>query len=94
MSVLTQGLLKKHEVFEADLQHHNARCMEIENEGESLIVAENMYSDDIADRCRSLKHKLEMLGQQAELRRAKLTDNSAFLQFMWKSDVVESWIGE
>ena len=35
--------MKKHEVFEADLQHHNARCMEIENEGESLIVGENMY---------------------------------------------------
>ena len=52
------------------------------------------YSEDIADRCRTLKHKLEMLGQQAELRRAKLTDNSAFLQFMWKSDVVESWIGK
>lgn len=67
--------------------------MEIENEGESLIVAENMYSEDIADRCRLLKDKLEMLGTQAELRRAKLRDNSAFLQFMWKSDVVESWIG-
>jgi len=34
-----QGLLKKHEVFEADLQHHNARCMEIENDGEKLIVS-------------------------------------------------------
>jgi len=34
-----QGLLKKHEVFEADLQHHNTRCMEIENDGEKLIVS-------------------------------------------------------
>ena len=26
-------------------------------------------------------------------RKAKLNDNSAFLQFNWKADVVESWIG-
>ncbi|XP_067948494.1 spectrin alpha chain-like isoform X2 [Watersipora subatra] len=91
---VVQGLLKKHEVFEADLQHHNARCMEIENEGESLIVAENMYSDEIASRCGVLKEKLEMLGSQAEQRRAKLTDHSAFLQFMWKCDVVDSWIAD
>ena len=94
VNVFSQGLMKKHEVFEADLQHHNARCMEIENEGENLIVAENMYSEDIAGRCRLLKEKLEMLGTQAEQRRAKLTDHSAFLQFMWKCDVVDSWIGE
>lgn len=67
--------------------------MEIENEGDSLIEAENMYADDIADRCRTLKEKLEQLGTQAEERKSKLVDNSAFLQFMWKTDVVESWIG-
>lgn len=68
--------------------------MEIENEGDSLIEAENMYADDIADRCRTLKEKLEQLGAQAEERKSKLVDNSAFLQFMWKTDVVESWIGK
>lgn len=67
--------------------------MEIENEGETLIVSENMYSDDIADRCRTLKEKLEQLASQAEQRKGRLVDNSAFLQFMWKTDVVESWIG-
>ena len=29
----------------------------------------------------------------ASYRKAKLNDNSAFLQFNWKADVVESWIG-
>ena len=30
----------------------------------------------------------------ASYRKSKLNDNSAFLQFNWKADVVESWIGE
>ena len=29
----------------------------------------------------------------ASYRKSKLNDNSAFLQFNWKADVVESWIG-
>ena len=30
----------------------------------------------------------------ASYRKSKLNDNSAFLQFNWKADVVESWIGK
>ena len=30
----------------------------------------------------------------AARRKAKLMDNSAYLQFMWKADVVESWIAD
>lgn len=30
----------------------------------------------------------------ASYRKSKLNDNSAFLQFNWKADVVESWIGD
>ena len=34
------------------------------------------------------------LGEVANLRKQNLLDNSAYLQFMWKADVVESWIAE
>lgn len=34
------------------------------------------------------------LERAAAQRKAKLDENSAFLQFNWKADVVESWIGE
>ena len=44
-----QVWLKEHEVFEADLLHHDARCMEIENEGESLIVVEIMTKEKLDD---------------------------------------------
>lgn len=30
----------------------------------------------------------------AERRKAHLIENSAFLQFLWKTDVVESWIAD
>lgn len=40
-----------------------------------------------------LNEKLSGLQKQAEIRHHKLQDNSAFLQFNWKADVVESWIG-
>jgi spectrin alpha len=34
------------------------------------------------------------LSTLAAHRKAKLLDNSAYLQFMWKADVVESWIAD
>ena len=40
-----------------------------------------------------LQNKLLELERMASYRKAKLNDNSAFLQFNWKADVVESWIG-
>jgi len=34
------------------------------------------------------------LAELANVRKQNLLDNSAYLQFMWKADVVESWIAE
>ena len=34
------------------------------------------------------------LGELANVRKSQLLDNSAYLQFMWKADVVESWIAD
>jgi len=89
-----QGLLKKHDAFETDLQVHSDRCAEIERDGEKLIGSDNHYADSIAGRCGALKERLEGLGRSAELRKHRLVDNSAFLHFLWKTDVVENWIGE
>lgn len=38
--------------------------------------------------------KLDNLSALAAKRKSKLMDNSAYLQFMWKADVVESWIAD
>jgi spectrin alpha len=87
-----QGLLKKHGAFETDFKVHEDRCSEISKEGDKLIAEGNHNADNIRQRCQLLKEKLEALQQAADHRRAKLVDNSAFLQFIWKTDVVESWI--
>lgn len=89
-----QGLLKKHDAFDTDFQVHNERCREITKDGEKLIADGNHHADNIRRRCDELKSKLEELSETATRRKARLVDNSAFLQFMWKTDVVESWIGK
>lgn len=89
-----QGLLKKHDAFETDFAAHGERCKDICQAGEDLVKAGNHRSDAIAQRCNQLRNKLEQLGALAARRKTRLNDNSAYLQFMWKADVVESWIAD
>ncbi|XP_062606729.1 spectrin alpha chain-like isoform X6 [Saccostrea cucullata] len=89
-----QGLLKKHEVFETDFHIHKERCNEIKKEGEKLIAEGNHNKDSIEQRIKGLQEKLDALNDAAKRRQDGLVDNSAFLQFLWKTDVVESWIAD
>merc|ERR1711963_165574 len=89
-----QGLLKKHDAFETDLSVHNDKVNEINNAGQKLIEARNHNSSNIIQRCDQLRNKMHNLGDLANIRKQNLMDNSAYLQFMWKADVVESWIAD
>lgn len=89
-----QGLLKKHDAFETDFAAHHDRSSDICNQGDTLVANRNHHSDSIAQRCAQLKKKLENLSALAARRKNALLDNSAYLQFMWKADVVESWIAD
>ncbi|XP_068910305.1 spectrin alpha chain isoform X3 [Tenebrio molitor] len=89
-----QGLLKKHDAFETDFQAHRERCKDINDVGKKLVSEGNHHADSINQRCQQLQTKLDHLAALAGRRKAKLIDNSAYLQFMWKADVVESWIAD
>ena len=89
-----QGLLKKHDAFETDFAAHRDRCADISSAGTELVDAGNHHADSITQRCQQLQKKLENLAALAQNRHANLMDNSAYLQFMWKADVVESWIAD
>ncbi|XP_026684497.1 spectrin alpha chain-like [Diaphorina citri] len=89
-----QGLLKKHDAFETDFSVHRDRCADICSAGNKLIEAKNHHADSITQRCQQLQLKLDNLMALATKRKTKLMDNSAYLQFMWKADVVESWIAD
>jgi len=89
-----QGLLKKHEAFESDFQVHRDRCSEIKKEGNNLIQDGNHNSESIGQRIVGMEEKLGELDAAAAQRKSLLADNSAFLQFMWKTDVVDSWIAD
>ncbi len=54
----------------------------------------NHNADQIQQRYKDLQDKLATLETSAHNRKACLIDNSAFLQFIWKTDVVESWIAD
>ncbi|KAJ8038539.1 Spectrin alpha chain, non-erythrocytic 1 [Holothuria leucospilota] len=89
-----QGLQKKHRAFDTDFGVHKDRVADIQQKGDDLIQSGNFNADAIKQRCEEMNNKLEELRKAAERRKAKLDENSAFLQFIWKADVVESWIAE
>ncbi|XP_077987102.1 spectrin alpha chain, non-erythrocytic 1-like isoform X2 [Glandiceps talaboti] len=89
-----QGLLKKHKAFQTDFSVHKERIADIQRAGEKLISEGNHQSEAIAHRLSTLQQKANTLDQAAGYRKGKLEDNSAFLQFIWKADVVESWIAD
>uniref|UniRef100_A0A7N8XI16 Spectrin alpha chain, non-erythrocytic 1 n=1 Tax=Mastacembelus armatus TaxID=205130 RepID=A0A7N8XI16_9TELE len=89
-----QGLLKKHEAFETDFTVHRDRVNDVCANGEELIKKNNHHVDNISAKMSALRGKVSELERAAAQRKAKLDENSAFLQFNWKADVVESWIGE
>ncbi|XP_015281943.1 PREDICTED: spectrin alpha chain, non-erythrocytic 1 [Gekko japonicus] len=89
-----QGLLKKHEAFETDFTVHKDRVNDVCANGEDLIKKNNHHEENITAKMKSLRGKVSDLEKAAAQRKAKLDENSAFLQFNWKADVVESWIGE
>lgn len=57
-------------------------------------MQENHHVENIMAKMKALRGKVSELERAAAQRKAKLDENSAFLQFNWKADVVESWIGE
>ena len=57
------------------------------------IPQNNHHVDNISAKMAALRGKVSELERAAAQRKAKLDENSAFLQFNWKADVVESWIG-
>ncbi|XP_055009555.1 spectrin alpha chain, non-erythrocytic 1 isoform X1 [Boleophthalmus pectinirostris] len=89
-----QGLLKKHEAFETDFTVHRDRVNDVCANGEELVKKNNHHVDNISAKITALRGKVSELERAAAQRKAKLDENSAFLQFNWKADVVESWIGE
>lgn len=89
-----QGLLKKHDSLEADFAVHRERCSDITSAGQQLLTEGNHHREAIEQRLSQLKSRIEALDSSAHRRKNKLLDNSAYLQFMWKADVVESWIAD
>lgn len=74
-----------------------ASCCRASQAAPPLIVVpspqNNHHVHNISAKMAALREKVSELERAAAQRKAKLDENSAFLQFNWKADVVESWIG-
>jgi len=92
--VAVQALQKKQESFGNDFAVQKERCQEILQQGQKLIDQNNHLAVQIAERMKYLQEALKRLETDATRRKERLQDNAALLQFMWKADVVESWINE
>jgi spectrin alpha len=89
-----QGLIKKHDAFDTDFKVHQERLDEICKQGQGLLDANNHHAAHISESIASSKELIDKLGQSSEARRQRLSENWSLLQFHWRADVVESWIGE
>ena len=52
----------------------------------------NHHADSIAQRCEQLCNKVYNLGELVTMRKTNFKDNADFLRFLWKADIIESWI--
>lgn len=89
-----QGLLKKNALFDGDYQMHKERYNDFVFTGDGLVAEGNHYAPQIQEKLKQLLKNLEQLAQLAEEKNQRLVDNYDYLQFLWKADVVESWIAE
>uniref|UniRef100_A0A2A6CFM8 Spc-1 n=1 Tax=Pristionchus pacificus TaxID=54126 RepID=A0A2A6CFM8_PRIPA len=89
-----QGLLKKHATLDVDLALHKQRVEDLDRLGQQLIEHGNHHAPLIAARVDQLRKRIAQIEDLAGNRLRKLKENSDYLQFMWKCDVVESWIGD
>lgn len=89
-----QGLLKKHDAFITDFNVHKQRTNELIGQAEGLINSGNYHSAQIIEAKNQLQTMIKKLEDAAGRRQDRLNDNWIYLQFLWKTDVVESWINE
>ncbi|KAL3118198.1 hypothetical protein niasHT_004080 [Heterodera trifolii] len=92
-----QGLLKKHDtsrVNSGGAWHGTLGGLQDWSKRETLINSGNHHAKNIGTRTEQLLKHLILIKELAVQRLQKLRDNNAYMQFMWKCDVVESWIGD
>lgn len=89
-----QGLLKKHEVLINEFTSHQERVKDLFAEGNKLIESGNHHKTGIQDRLGLLQDRSADLQDKADRRLSNLTEIYNTLQFMWRADVVDSWIND
>lgn len=75
-------------------QLHEDKWQGLDAMAHDLCQSGNCHQAAIEQRCEGLQEKRAVLVNLARRRKSQLDDNSDYLRFMWKTDVVEAWISE
>lgn len=88
-----EEMLKQHDTDrESELLVHLSRSKEICENGQRL-VSTNRHTDSIKCNISTLTALVENIDVSYANRRQKLVSNLAYVQYLWRANAVESWIG-
>lgn len=91
---LQQGLMKKLDAVELDIDNFSNNIGELKALSQGLIERNHFDSENIARQQTGIEAKYKTLRDQAEHRRRQLSDNKALYEYIRQCEEVEKWIKE
>ncbi|KAI4458396.1 troponin [Holotrichia oblita] len=89
-----QNLMKKHQLVEADIQAHEDRIKDMNDQADSLIESGQFDTASIQEKRQSINQRYERIKNLAAHRQARLNEANTLHQFFRDIADEESWIKE
>lgn len=89
-----QNLMKKHQLVEADIQAHEDRIKDMNDQADSLIESGQFDTASIQEKRQSINERYERIKNLAAHRQARLNEANTLHQFFRDIADEESWIKE
>lgn len=89
-----QNLMKKHQLVEADIQAHEDRIKDMNDQADSLIDSGQFDTANIQEKRQSINERYERIKNLAAHRQARLNEANTLHQFFRDIADEESWIKE
>merc|ERR1719412_3069403 len=88
------NLMKKHQLVDADIESHEDRMKDMNDQATSLIQSEQFDADDIDEKRKSINDRYQNVLVMAEERHSRLKEAITLHQFFRDIADEESWIKE
>jgi spectrin beta len=88
------NLLKKHEMLEADVAHHNDVCEQVTENDQRFLNSDHFMKDDIHERLLNTIRRYHSLHEPLTIRRDNLEDSLQLHQFLRDAEDEMIWLNE